>query len=165
LNAAVNVDGDRVIVTAPIATEYDRTPELNSESVASIINAELPMDVGLPEITPDPEPIDKPPGRAPCDTLYVYDPMPPDAVIVWLYGTFCKPLGNVDGFTVTDKINCLYELFIFDLFTGIYIKYECGIDAPNEPIKIISSPMSNVIGLQFLATRYSLIPAFVAGRF
>jgi hypothetical protein len=65
LNAAVNVDGDRVIVTPEIATEYDCTPELYSESVASIINAELPMDVGLPEITPDPALIDNPPGRAP----------------------------------------------------------------------------------------------------
>ena len=68
---------------------------------------------------------------------------------------------SCDGVTVTDRINCLYEntIFVFPVF--VYLKYECGITAPNEPISIITSPSSNVISLQFLATRYSLIPAFI----
>jgi hypothetical protein len=69
---------------------------------------------------------------------------------------------SCDGFTVTDKINCLYDGLLFIPLSSIYLKYECGIDAPNEPIKIIANPSSNVIGLQFLATRYSLIPAFTS---
>jgi hypothetical protein len=69
---------------------------------------------------------------------------------------------SCDGFTVTDKINCLYVGIFFIPLSNIYIKYECGISGPNEPISIITSPSSNVIGLQFLATRYSLIPAFTS---
>lgn len=68
---------------------------------------------------------------------------------------------SCDGFTVTDKINCLYEGLILVPIANIYIKYECGITAPNEPISIITSPSSDIIGLQFLATRYSLIPALI----
>ena len=66
---------------------------------------------------------------------------------------------SCDGITVTDKINCLYQAVILDLF-DVYVKFECGITGPNEPIKIIANPLSNIIKLQFLATRYSLIPAF-----
>jgi hypothetical protein len=68
---------------------------------------------------------------------------------------------SCDGFTVTDKINCLYDGLLVIPIANIYLKYECGITGPNEPISIITSPSSNVIGLQFLATRYSLIPAFI----
>jgi hypothetical protein len=68
---------------------------------------------------------------------------------------------SCDGFTVTDKINCLYDGLLVIPIADIYLKYECGITAPNEPIQIITSPSSDVIGLQFLATRYSLIPAFI----
>jgi hypothetical protein len=69
---------------------------------------------------------------------------------------------SCDGTTVTDIINCDYN----QIFTipnppnppDVYRKNECGIDAIEEPIRIIASPTSNLIGLQFLATQYVKYP-------
>jgi hypothetical protein len=56
---------------------------------------------------------------------------------------------SCSGNTFTDSINC-------DLPNNLdaYIKVASGINAINEPVGIVTSPISSVIGLQFPAMRY-----------
>ena len=69
------------------------------------------------------------------------------------------------GITVTDIINCKYNT---DWYVGPIgptlpyprIKVASGINSILEPISIITSPSSNIIGFQFLATRYEQSPLF-----
>lgn len=65
-------------------------------------------------------------------------------------------LGNIqtvanacNGNTLTDKFNCALPQNLDAL-----IKYQSGITAVNQPIKIITTPASTVIGLQLPAMRY-----------
>jgi hypothetical protein len=57
---------------------------------------------------------------------------------------------SCDGYTMTDAVNCVVN----NTF-GVLQKYEGGINGPLEPIAITASPSSNVISLQFTATRYT----------
>ena len=56
---------------------------------------------------------------------------------------------SCDGSTLTDTFNCLLAQVL-----GTYQKYSSGINASLEPIKIISTPGSNQIGLQLTAMEY-----------
>lgn len=63
---------------------------------------------------------------------------------------------SCNGTTLTDRINCQIPNSL-----DIYEKFSCGITAQNQPITIITTPASQVIGLQFTATRfvdYALAP-------
>jgi hypothetical protein len=53
------------------------------------------------------------------------------------------------GITFTDSVNCLLPNNL-----DAYIKVASGISAVGQPIAIITSPGSNVIGLQFIAMQY-----------
>jgi hypothetical protein len=57
------------------------------------------------------------------------------------------------GITFTDSFNCLLPQSLGD-GVDIYFKYGSGIDGILEPIRIITSPGSNIIGLQFPAMEY-----------
>jgi hypothetical protein len=57
------------------------------------------------------------------------------------------------GVTFTDKFNCLLPQALGAL-PNSYLKYGSGIDGILEPIKIISTPDSTIIGLQFPAMEY-----------
>lgn len=57
------------------------------------------------------------------------------------------------GITFTDRFNCLLPQSLGTL-PNAYFKYGSGIDGILEPIKIISTPASTVIGLQFPAMEY-----------
>ena len=57
------------------------------------------------------------------------------------------------GVTFTDDFNCLLPQNL-GTAPDNYIKYGSGIDAISEPIKIITSPASTVIGFQFPAMEY-----------
>lgn len=54
-----------------------------------------------------------------------------------------------NGLTLTDDLNCASAATL-----STYSKTTSGIDTLPEPVKIISSPTSNVIGLQILAMKY-----------
>lgn len=60
---------------------------------------------------------------------------------------------SCSGVTFTDKFNCLLPQSLGSA-PDIYTKYGSGIDAISEPIKIITSPASTVIGFQFPAMEY-----------
>ena len=62
-------------------------------SVAVTVKLYAPGNVGVP-VRPPPAASDKPVGRLPAVTAYVYGDAPPLATIVWLYATFCVPFGN-----------------------------------------------------------------------
>ena len=51
-------------------------------SLASILNLEQPVAVGVPEIVPVEERV-SPAGRLPCETVNVYGLVPPLAVMIW----------------------------------------------------------------------------------
>ena len=56
---------------------------------------------------------------------------------------------SCNGTTLTDLINCTIPNNL-----DTYEKYRCGISAQNQPISIITTAGSNIIGLQFTATRF-----------
>ena len=56
---------------------------------------------------------------------------------------------SCDGTTFTDQVNCALPNNLDALY-----KYASGIDADGEPIAIVTSPGSDVIGFQFPAMRY-----------
>ena len=72
-----------------------------------------------------------------ANILPVYDPIPANP-------TSC------DGYTFTDKFNCLTPTNLAANFE----KRAAGIDAVAEPIKIISSNLNSYIDLQIVATQY-----------
>ena len=72
-----------------------------------------------------------------ANILPVYDPIPANP-------TSC------DGYTFTDKFNCLTPTNLAANFE----KRAAGIDAVGEPIKIISSNLNSYIDLQIVATQY-----------
>ena len=72
-----------------------------------------------------------------ANILPVYDPIPANP-------TSC------DGYTFTDKFNCLTPTNLAANFE----KRASGIDAVAEPIKIISSNLNSYIDLQIVATQY-----------
>lgn len=72
-----------------------------------------------------------------ANILPVYDPIPANP-------TSC------DGYTFTDKFNCLTPTNLAANFE----KRAAGIDAVAEPIKIISSNLNSYIDLQLVATQY-----------
>ena len=49
-----------------------------------MVKAEAPLPVGVPVMAPVLVLSDRPAGRDPADTEYVYGPVPPVAVTVWL---------------------------------------------------------------------------------
>ena len=62
---------------------------------------------------------------------------------------------SCDGSTFTDQVNCnLPNTLSTPNTPGIVIKNASGIDAIAEPIRIITSAGSNVIGFQFIAMQY-----------
>ena len=61
------------------------------------------------------------------------------------------------GITLTDEFNCA----VTSTLSGLQ-KYESGINGPSEPITIISTPSSTVIGFQLPAIRYVDDPTGVA---
>jgi hypothetical protein len=62
---------------------YASDPVQPFESVALIVKLNVPFAVGVPESTPAVVSV-SPAGRVPVAMLYVYGPVPPLAVIVWL---------------------------------------------------------------------------------
>lgn len=64
------------------------------------------------------------------------------------YNIATVPL-SCDGTTWTDAFNCIIPGSL-----GAYIETESGINAPSEPISIISSPSSNEIGFQLVAMKF-----------
>ena len=72
-----------------------------------------------------------------ANILPVYDPIPANP-------TSC------DGYTFTDKFNCLTPFSLAANFE----KRASGVDAVAEPIKIISSNLNSYIDLQLVATQY-----------
>lgn len=56
---------------------------------------------------------------------------------------------SCDGYTLTDLVNCELPSSL-----GAFSKYASGISADGQPIQIISSPASSVIGLQMIAMKY-----------
>lgn len=56
---------------------------------------------------------------------------------------------SCDGYTLTDQVNCLLPNNLDAL-----IKYGSGIDAILQPIKIITTPSSSIIGLQIPVMEY-----------
>lgn len=67
---------------------------------------------------------------------------------------------SCDGTTFTDIVNCALPQYI-----STFIKYESGITAAGEPIAITTSPSSNIVSLQFTATRYVDNPASVTNDY
>ena len=63
---------------------YACTPVQPFASVAVTVNVNVPAVVGVPEMRPLPVLSDSPVGSAPAVMLYVYGPVPPLAVMVWL---------------------------------------------------------------------------------
>jgi hypothetical protein len=64
--------------------------------------------------------------------------------------TNIEPMSNAcNGITFTDRVNCLLPTNLDAL-----IKVGSGISGINQPIKIITTPASNEIGLQLCATKY-----------
>lgn len=59
------------------------------------------------------------------------------------------PNNSCSGITFTDQVNCALPMNL-----DAYTKYASGISAGGQPIAIITSPGSNVIGLKFPAMRY-----------
>jgi hypothetical protein len=68
-------------------------------SIACTVNVELPSVVGVPDNVP-PESRLRPAGNVPALLVKVYPPLPPLAVMVWLYADPTVPVGNVLGDTV-----------------------------------------------------------------
>ena len=65
-----------------------------------------PATLGVPEITPVDAFSDRPAGSVPV-AAYVYGPVPPVAVTVWLYAVPAVPAGNVVGSTVTGVLTVM----------------------------------------------------------
>jgi hypothetical protein len=62
---------------------------------------------------------------------------------------------SCDGTTFTDQVNCnLPSTLATPNTPGSVLKNASGIDAVGEPIRIITSPSSNLIGFQFIAMQY-----------
>lgn len=76
-----------------------RVPVALLASVAVTVKEKLPPAVGVPVSWP---PLDRlmPAGRLPTVTAYVYGPVPPLAVKVWLYAVPIAALGGVVGVMV-----------------------------------------------------------------
>jgi hypothetical protein len=66
-----------------------------------------------------------------------------------VYSSIPGTLTSCDGTTFTDQINC----FLPNNLDAFY-KYGSGINAILQPVKIISTPSSNIIGLQIPAMEY-----------
>ncbi len=60
---------------------------------------------------------------------------------------------SCDGITMTDDFNCRIPNDL-TVSGGVVTKFESGVDSAREPIKISTSPSSNVIGLQLPAVRF-----------
>ncbi len=62
---------------------------------------------------------------------------------------------SCDGTTFTDQVNCnIPNTLATPNAVSSVTKFASGIAAVNEPIKILTSPSSNLIGLQFIAMQY-----------
>jgi hypothetical protein len=62
---------------------------------------------------------------------------------------------SCDGITFTDQVNCgLPNILATANAVGSVTKNASGIDAIDEPIKVITSTSSNIIGFQFIAMQY-----------
>src|SRR4029077_3791396 len=86
--------------SAAITTGYARVPGQPLLSVAGVVKLKVPNVVGVPVMAPVAGLSDSPAGSTPLDTANVYGPVPPEAVIVWLYAVPTTPLGSVAGLTV-----------------------------------------------------------------
>ena len=78
-----SVGGEITIAGQVSAIEYARLPVHVNASVTVIVKGEEPDTVGVPEIIPLVA-RDNPDGSVPVVTAYVYGPVPPLAVTVWL---------------------------------------------------------------------------------
>jgi hypothetical protein len=60
-----------------------------------------------------------------------------------------------NGFTFTDKLNCaLPNQLTYSGGSGTLFKYASGISGPGQPIKILTYPISKVVGFQMIAMQY-----------
>lgn len=73
----------------------------------------------------------------------------PSGNIKPVYDGIPGALTSCDGTTFTDTLNCLLPGTL-----DAWIKYESGINGSGEPIKIITAPASQLIGLQLVSMRY-----------
>lgn len=81
----------------------------------------------------------------------VYDLATSDEFVIAIQGNpFEYDLAfSCDGTSLTDRVNCALPASL-----DTYEKYRCGITSQNQPISIITTPVSSIIGLQFTATRF-----------
>src|SRR5512144_1166893 len=93
---AGNVAGFTTI-GVPTVTLYVRLPVAPRLSVAVTVKLAVPALVAVPVTAPlDPFRL-RPAGKAPADTAYVIDPVPPEAVTLCAYATPCVVAGKDTG--------------------------------------------------------------------
>lgn len=82
----------------PVLTTIDSAfvPEALSVSVAFAVKLEVPAVVGVPVMAPVDELRLKPAGRLPDSSDHASAPVPPVAIIVWLYAVPTVPPGRLD---------------------------------------------------------------------
>ena len=86
------------MTTAALTTTvYARLPVAPKLSVAVIVKLKLPAADDVPVIAPVDVLSDRPVGKLPAVTVYVYGAVPPDAVTVWLYARPCVVAGRLAG--------------------------------------------------------------------
>jgi hypothetical protein len=77
---------------------------------------------------------------------------------------------SCNGITFTDIVNCEYndDWYVDPISITLpppRIKYTFGINAPLDPISIITSPSSSILGFQFVAVEYKLLPFFTGSYY
>ena len=78
-----------------------------------------------------------------------------------LYSSIPGDQTSCDGYTFTDAYNCSApDTLSFGGNVGV--KYESGIDNAGDPIRLTTSPGSNIISLEFLAVRYVDNPSAIS---
>ena len=84
-------------IAALISSEYARDPVAPRPSVAVSVKLNVPLAVAVPVKAPVDALSTRPAGSAPEQTLNVYVPLPPIAVIDWLYATPTVVAGKLAG--------------------------------------------------------------------
>ena len=77
---------------------------------------------------------------------------------------------SCNGITFTDIVNCEYndDWYVDPITITLPYprsKYSFGINAPLDPISIITSPSSSIIGIQFVAVEYKLLPFYTGSYY
>jgi hypothetical protein len=107
------------------------------ESFTLTVKLNVPLDVGIPEITPVDSAIDRPLGNWPDETDHVYGPVPPVALTELLYDWFTVPLARMAERTTnvgaaTDNVNvaladCLGELVSVTVTPNVKFPLAAGV--------------------------------------